>query len=106
MKFSLIISFVFFLVVGLGGVNVFAGELEAKSGATANKVIQSCFASGQLCKPSQVSDEIAQIKVGDVLKFLERQETDPHTFIQCTRDSDCGSGHKCCGDHCKAVVTC
>lgn len=106
MKFSLMISFVFLMIVGLGGGNGFAGDLGAKSKTTANTEIQSCDVSQQSCKPSQSSNEIAQIKIGDVLGFLDRQETDPHTFIQCTVDSQCGSGHKCCSNHCKAVVTC
>ena len=106
MKFSLIISFVFLMVVGLSGVNSFAGDLGAKSGTTVITEIQSCDSSQQSCKPSQISNEIAQIKTSEVLKFLDRQETDPQTWIQCTRDSDCGSGHKCCSNHCKAVVTC
>lgn len=106
MKLSLIISLVFLMGVGLGGVNGFAADLGAQSGATVNTEIQSCDASRQSCKPSQSSNEIAQLKTGDLIRFLERPETDPQTFIQCTDDEQCGSGHKCCSNHCKAVVTC
>ncbi len=106
MKVSLIISFVFLMVVGFSGGNGFASELGAKSGATVNTEIQSCDASRQSCKPSQISTEIAQLKTSDAFRFLDRPETDPHTWIQCRKDKECGSGHKCCGNHCKAVVTC
>ncbi len=106
MKVSLIISFVFLMVVGFSGGNGFAGELGAKSGATVNTEIQLCDASRQSCKASQISNEIAQLKLGKEFGFSNRQETDPHTWIQCTSDSNCGSGHKCCSNHCKAVVTC
>lgn len=105
MKFSLIISLVFLMAVGLGGANSFAADLGAQSGATANTEVQSCDASRQSCKSSQASGEIAQIKTGDVIRFLERPETDPQTWIQCTTDSACGTW-KCCGNHCKNVVTC
>lgn len=106
MKLSLMISLVFFMMLGFAGGNGFAGDLGAKSGTTVNTEIQSCDASRESCKPSQSSNEIAQIKIGEVLKFLDGQETDPNTWIQCTSDSACGSGHKCCSNHCKAVVTC
>ena len=106
MKLSLMISLVFFVIVGLSGVNGFAGELEAKSKTTASTEIQSCDATQQSCKPSQISNEIAKLNLGKEFGFSDRHETDPHTWIQCTSDSNCGSGHKCCSNHCKAVVTC
>lgn len=29
-----------------------------------------------------------------------------HGTHLCSRDEHCGTGHKCCSGHCKAVVTC
>jgi len=29
-----------------------------------------------------------------------------HGVHLCSADSHCGTGHKCCSGHCKAVVTC
>jgi len=105
-RLTLLISFAFLIFVGLGIGNSFAGEIGATSGAALNTEIQSCDASQQSCKPSQDSDEIAQIKINDAIKFLELPENNPQNWIQCTTDSACGSGHKCCSNHCKAVVTC
>ncbi len=106
MKLSLMISFVVLMIVGFSGGSGFAGELGPKSKTIANTEIQSCDASRQSCGPSQISNEFAQLKLGEVFGISDRQETDPHTWIQCTDDSHCGSGHKCCSNHCKAVVTC
>ena len=44
----------------------------------------------------------------DSEKSLELAMNGPvyHGTHLCTDDQDCGTDHKCCSGHCKAVVTC
>lgn len=112
MKMSLMISLVFAMIIGLSSVNSLAGESEVPSKTATNVETQSCdaspVASQQLCETAQDSNEIVLLTLGRGFGIVELQDgtDDPHTWIQCTEDSACGTGHKCCNNRCKAVVTC
>jgi hypothetical protein len=112
MKTSLMMSLVFALIIGLGSVDSLAGESEVASKTATNVATQSCDsspdASPQLCKTAQDSNEIVLLTLGREFGIVELQDgtDDPHKWIQCTEDSACGTGHKCCNNRCKAVVTC
>lgn len=43
---------------------------------------------------------------GPAIRNMSRPEDYWHGVHLCSIDSHCGSGHKCCSGHCKAVATC
>lgn len=57
-----------------------------------------------LISPQATAASVRIISVEGLRKYTGSEPQ--HGTHLCSQDSHCGTGHKCCSGHCKAVVTC
>ena len=71
-----------------------------------NTCVRGCLSGGRSCAkrcPAQENSFI--IEFNDILG-LTMNDAIYHGTHLCSDDIDCGTDHKCCSGHCKAVDTC
>ena len=74
--------------------------------AEQNSCIRSCLAGGSACS-QRCRDQESSVRINpDRLAWLSINEPVGHGTHLCSDDEHCGTGHKCCSGHCKAVDTC